>query len=367
MSAPIPPDTRGLLLPPDVVQPFALLYRHDDLHIMGFIDGHAKYEAVEAMIQRRADGAWSIRAILTRHDQSQIDHVNDDALLVRMRGAKREIVQRPIELTLDSTGHARRARLAFVSADGERVILSLETIGPPGPEGGGLTDPGGHSLDSSLPLMLRTASTLAAPASQVIFDGVEYRLPEKLRTPAFVALKGFYTEGHDMGVLRAGEVVLRRLSSPKRGQVGARWAFETVDGGRLAYVLAARAPDGELTLCKDDGSGETLTAYATGDRLDLTRVYIPSGPKGAGGLMLSFGPAGRFSFSMDQAANLVTGQAGATPSPNGAILTLRPVEPAWTAVRQVTVTCAQKRDQLRFVTTIGAGCDEAGLNDPATK
>jgi hypothetical protein len=345
---------KGLLLPAGVVQPFFLLYRHDDLHIMGFIEGHPKYEAVEAMIQRRAAGASSIRAILTRHDQSQIDHVNDGALLVLMKGAKREIVQRPIELTLDDTGHARSARLAFVSGDGEAVVLSLETIGPPGPERGGLTDPGGHSRDSSLPLMLRTASTLAAPTSRVIVDGVEYRLPERLRTPTFVALEGFYTEGHDMGVLRAGEVVLRRLSSPERAEVGARWAFETVDGDRLEYVVCARAPDGELTLSKDDGSGETLTAYAAGDQLDLTRVYIPSEPRGAGWLTLSFGPAGRFGLSMN-AAELVTGQAGATPLASGAILTLRPVEPAWTAARQVTVTCAQKRDQLRFITTIGAG------------
>src|SRR5665213_1296025 len=65
---------RGLLLPRGVVQPFPLLYRLDDLHIMGVIDGHPKYEAVEAMIERRLGGASSIRAILTRHDQSQIDH-----------------------------------------------------------------------------------------------------------------------------------------------------------------------------------------------------------------------------------------------------------------------------------------------------
>ncbi|THD60317.1 hypothetical protein [Phenylobacterium sp.] len=355
MTAQTEAAARGLLLPPGVVQPFLLLHRHDDLHIMGFIEGHPKYEAVEAMIQRRAASAWSIRAILTRHDQTQIDHVNDPHLLTRMKGAKREIVQRPIELTLEDTGHARRARLAFVSGDGEPVILDLETIGPPSPERGGLTDPAGHSPDSSLPLMLRRASTLAAPTSRVIVDGVEYRLPEKLSTPAFVAQEGFYTEGHDMGVLRAGEVALRRLSSPERAEVGARWAFETPDGDRLDYVIDARTPDGELILSKDDGSGETLTAYPAGDQLDLTRVYVPSEPLGAGGLTLSLGPGGRFGLSMDRAADLVTGQAATTPSAGGAIMALRPVEPAWAAARPVTVTCTQKGDRLRFVTTIGPG------------
>ena len=37
------------------------------------------------MIRRRVEGDWSIRAIVTRHDQTQIDHVNDAALLAQMR------------------------------------------------------------------------------------------------------------------------------------------------------------------------------------------------------------------------------------------------------------------------------------------
>ena len=66
----------GVLLPPSVLQPFPLHFRRDDLHVMAFFQGHPAYEAVEAMIQLRADDRPAIRAILTRHDQSQIDHIN---------------------------------------------------------------------------------------------------------------------------------------------------------------------------------------------------------------------------------------------------------------------------------------------------
>ncbi|HEX2815831.1 MAG TPA: hypothetical protein VHN39_05535 [Phenylobacterium sp.] len=346
--------TRGLLLPRGVVQPFFLLHRHDDLHIIGFFEGHPAYEAVEAMIQRRPAGAWSIRAILTRHDQSQIDHINEPALLASMRGARRETIYRPIDLALEDLGHARRARLAFESKDGEQVVLDLETAGAPSPRGGGLTDPGGHSADSSLPLMLRGASTLAGPRSRVRIDGVEYLLPVKARTEAFVGHEGYYTEDHAMGVVRAGEVRLRLLTSPDRPDVGARWTFETGDG-RLDYVVTARAANGELRIEKDDGSGESLIAHAVGDQLDVTRIHVPSDPLGAGGVALSFGPAGRFSLSMDQAPDLVTGHTEATPSAEGVILNLRPAQPAWAAGRRVDVSCSRKGDKLSFITTIGAG------------
>ena len=76
----------GLDLPADFLQPFLLRFRREDLHIMAFFVGHSDYEAVEAMIRYRADGTPSIRAILTRHDQRQIDHVNDDHLLAEGGG-----------------------------------------------------------------------------------------------------------------------------------------------------------------------------------------------------------------------------------------------------------------------------------------
>lgn len=66
----------GIVLPEGIVQPFDLPFAADDLHVMACFEGHAEYEAVEAMIRRLPDRT-SVRAILTRHTQTQIDHVND--------------------------------------------------------------------------------------------------------------------------------------------------------------------------------------------------------------------------------------------------------------------------------------------------
>ena len=76
MSKDLRAGEAGIVLPPDLLQPFLLRFRREELHIMAFFSGHPDYEAVEAMISYRADGTPSIRAILTRHDQSQMSGAN---------------------------------------------------------------------------------------------------------------------------------------------------------------------------------------------------------------------------------------------------------------------------------------------------
>jgi len=198
----LPPG--GVLLPPDVLQPFPLRFRRDDLHVMAFFQGHPAYEAVEAMIRVRADGRHSIRAILTRHDQSQIDHINDTELLASFQATERECCRRDIDLQLETLGEARRARLQFRSFKDERVVLDLVTCGRPDPARNGLIDPGRHSAHSSLPLMWRAASTLADPRTKVSIDDIAFAVPVKMRAGQFIAHEGYYSERFSMAAIRAG-------------------------------------------------------------------------------------------------------------------------------------------------------------------
>ncbi len=156
-----------VLLPPDVLQPFPLHFRRDDLHVMAFFQGHPTYEAVEAMIRLGADGRHAIRAILTRHDQSQIDHINDAELLASFQGTERECCRRDIDLQLESLGEARRARLNFAR---RKTNVSFSTWSPavdPIPRAADWSTPAAHSAHSSLPLMWRDAEhALADPSNQ---------------------------------------------------------------------------------------------------------------------------------------------------------------------------------------------------------
>jgi hypothetical protein len=169
----------GIVLPPDLLQPFLLRFRREDMHIMAFFSGHPDYEAVEAMISYRGDGTPSIRAILTRHDQSQIDHVNDDDLFAEGHGVARQTCRRDIAVAVEALPGRRHALLQFDSHAGEPVVLDITTVGEPDPRRGGVSDPGSHSPTSSLPLMRRRASALAAPQPRCSSAASVSRFPSR--------------------------------------------------------------------------------------------------------------------------------------------------------------------------------------------
>jgi hypothetical protein len=335
----------GVRLPAGFVQPVFLTYAPDDLHIMAVMDGHPDYEAVEAMIRKRMDGGYAIRAIVTRHDQSQVDHINDDEVAREMAGADRAMVRRAITLTLSSVGARPRAVLAFESFAGEAVQLDITAAGPPVAAGAGLTDPGDHSRDVSLPLMWRGASALAGPQTHVTVDGRRYGTPFRFARGPFVAHEGYFTERHLMGAVRAGVVEQTLIAAPALAAAGADWIFER-DGRRVVW-RAADAGDGRLRI---DSDGESVIARPAGASLILERVRLG----GDDGLSLDFGDA-TFAFAMAGQNDLVTGRLGASPGS----ISLEPTDPAWAVARAVHVTCRRDGNRLTATTTIGLGSEPA--------
>jgi hypothetical protein len=333
---------RGLLLPPGVIQPFFLRFTREDWHVMAFIEGHPAYEAVEAMVREKPEGGWAIRAIITRHDQSQMDHLNEAELSAGMRGALREVFARNIDFTLDLTPTQPRARLAFMSGDDEPVVLSLTALGPPDPAGAGLSDPGGHSAVSSLPLMWRGASTLAADDTWVEIAGRRYEAPVRVLGPGRTAREGYLTRGHHMGVIRAGEVRLTPLRAPAALAPGGEWAFES-DWREVVYRITGEARDGALAIERRGPLREVITARPVGERLELLAVAAPD----ADGLALSFA-GDRFELAIDRQP-LVTGRVAS----DGASITLAPDTPDWATRRPVRVQIAQADGATTFVTAVG--------------
>jgi len=335
-------------LPPGVVQPFELRYYADDLHVMAFFTGHPTYESVEAMVRFSAGREPTIRAIVTRHDQSQIDHVNDRAM-VRTAATERETCFRDIEFDETSTDRAARARIAFDSIDGERVELDVVSAGPPDAARGGLSSPGTHSLHSVLPLMVRGSSALAAPESRVAIDGVVRPIPVKLRTPTFVAHDGYFTRSHHMAIVRAGEVVYSLRRTPAEPRVGEEWRLATVDGERCYRIVEARA--GSLHLLRADAPSETMRLEYVDDRVvDLRSVRLSDDRDPHGYVELSFHENEQFSIGMDGIMGLVQGDV--VPRDDGFVL--RPTQPDWATLRAVRVAVSTRNDRIVVATTIGS-------------
>jgi hypothetical protein len=343
----------GIVLPPGLLQPFLLRFRREDLHIMAFFSGHRDYEAVEAMIRYRGDGTPSIRAILTRHDQSQIDHVNDDNLSAEGHGVTRQTCRRDIALAVAAPPGRRHARLEFDSHAGEPVVLDITTVGEPDARRGGISDPGSHSPNTSLPLMRRRASALAAPQTAVFVGGKRFEVPVKISSGPFVAHEGYFTEGHTFGAIRAGTISYRLKTSPARMAAGEQWTLES-DGRVIVYRIENGGPDGKLRIARADAPGESIEAFATGDGLRVTRIGYLADGRPQGGLDLAFDEAGHFSLTME-GETIVSGSAEVKRQAGAAVITLSPTQPEWAAARQVRVTCSRDGDLLTAVTTIGRG------------
>jgi hypothetical protein len=347
----------GLLLPPGVLQPFPLHFRRDDLHVMAFFQGHPTYEAVEAMIRLGADGRHSIRAILTRHDQSQIDHINDIELLASFQETERECCRRDIDLQLQSSGEARRARLQFRSFKDERVVLDLVTCGRPDPTRNGLIDPGRHSAHSSLPLMWRGASTLADPRTKVAIDDIEFAVPVKIRAGQFTAHEGYYSEHFSMAAMRAGTWSARVLKKPDHLDVGAEWAFREGTSDTTYRVMAL---DAGLSIAKRDAPGEMITVTTVGNRLALARIALAPETGVKDGLVLAFDGIGGFGLSIEGNQDVVSGRVTVVEEDGRSRISLAPLTPAWATDRAVQVVCSNEGDRVQVVTTIGPARDHSG-------
>lgn len=139
----------GLLLPAGVVQPIDLSLAPDDLHVMAYLSGHPQYEAIEAMIRVRTDGAPLVRAIITRHDQSQVDQINDPRQLVSF--ARRERHRSEFECRIEDRPDCLRVSVGFRSFAGEDILLDVTSLGRPDPKRGGLTDPEGIRSTAACP------------------------------------------------------------------------------------------------------------------------------------------------------------------------------------------------------------------------
>ena len=341
----------GIVLPPDLLQPFLLRFRREDMHIMAFFSGHPDYEAVEAMISYRGDGTPSIRAILTRHDQRQIDHVNDAGLSAEGHGVVRETCRRDIALAVEALPGRRHARLQFNSHAGEPVVLDITTVDEPDPKRGGISDPGSHSPNTSLPLMRRRASALAGPQTAVFVGGKRFQVPVKISSGPFVAHEGYFTEGHMFGAIRAGTISYRLKKKPDRMAVGEQWILEG-DGRVIIYRIENSGSDGKLRIARQDASGESIEAFASGEGLRVTRIGSRAEGEPQGGLDLAFEEAGRFGLAM-AGETIVSGSAAAKRQAGTAVLTLSPTQPEWAVAREVCVTCSRDGDRVTAVTTIG--------------
>jgi hypothetical protein len=346
----------GLLLPVGIVQPFDLRFASDEIHVIAYFQGHPTYEAVEAMIQKKGVSPTVVRAILTRHDQTQVDHVNDRAAHMEAQSFDgRETVYREIEVDQGGTPQRPCVTVRFLSFAEEAIQLFVLAASPPDAARGGLTDPGGHSPNSSLPLMWRGKSCLAGRGTSVLIDEKAYEISERVRSPqGFVGLNGFYTETHQMGAVRASTHTFDVIQEPLQIATGSSWVYAGANGEEMRYVIIDMSSSDGIVIASDFGSRtERIWMRLHKGRLRLLKVERLGCDALESGFTVRLLPHGRFAMDVANNQGVVVGSASMTQVGDVHELELRPVEPRWAEARKARIRICRVGTKVEIRTTVG--------------
>lgn len=350
------PPTHGLPLPAGIVQPFDMRFESDELHVIAYFQGHPEYEAVEAMVHRKGPLPTRVRTILTRHDQTQIDHVNDRTAHIEAQIFEgRETVYREVDVHRGGTPERPCLTVRFTSFANEAILLRVVAASAPDAARGGLTDPGRHSPTSSLPLMWRGKSCLAGPGTTVLINEKTYEVAERVRSPqGFTALNGFYTEMHQMGAMRASTHAFDLVHEPSQIVLGSSWIYSGIDGQETRYVVTDMHPSGPIVIENKSGrQAERIWAVAQGRHLRLLKVERRGRDATAPGFVLRLLAHGRFAMDIANNQGIVSGLASAQKAGGADEIELLPQEPSWAAARKARVRIHRVEKSIEIRTTVG--------------
>jgi len=350
------------------IQPFNLYFHYYELHVMLYFVEHPEYEAVEGMINLQNDGKPLVIATITRHDQTQIDHVNDQKIMEEMKKVSsnsREICYTPIEFCQDEEKGKPHVILKFTSFKGENIVFDLYAAGKPSPKHGGLIDPERHAEESALPIMWRKESTLASSKSKITFDKKNYEIPVKISIPIFFkGLKGYYTEGFSIGIVTTGETILELVQSPKRIEAGGKWIYKK-GKDELVYEIMERNGD-QVIIQKSSRVSEIINAQIVNGHLEIEDIKLMSNSGRKEEFTIKFNPflpdmtalsdgqelVSNFSISINEHRSLVTGKIALKKQTDKIVLSLNPEQPNWAIKRSIQTTITKEEDKYHLKSTI---------------
>lgn len=350
------------------LQPFNLFFRNNDFHVMLHFNGHPEYEAVEAMIKMRQGKEPLIRAIITRHDQTQIDHINDQKVVEERKAFsknKREIFYTPIQMYRTVENEKPRVFLEFNSFKGESLVFDLYAVAKPKAKYGGLTDPERHAQENSLPIMWRDKSTLASPKSKITFDGKNYKIPVKIWVPPFfIGMKGYYSEGFKIGVITIGKANLELIKAPEKLEVGEEWIYRT-GKDELEYTIT-EIDTNTIIIQKISKFPEIIQARVADGYLEIEEIKMISYSTKKGQFVIKFNPplpditamsgeqgiVSKFAISIDDHQALITGEMSVHNESGKIFLTLNPEQPDWATKRAIRISINRKDKEYHLKSTI---------------
>lgn len=334
-----------------LLNPFSLLYETNDMHVMLYFIGHPKYESIEAMIGET--DSPSIRVIITQHDKTQIDYLNDREKVdkIRLLGINRTTNFARIEYLKIKKNGLPEVALRFCTVDNEQIDFKIVCVSRPSKKHAGLTNPEGHSTETSLPIMYRDVSALASDKSRVEIDGINYAIPVLVQVPIFFkGMKGYYSENFKMGILRAGESKMEVMQFPKSCIVGEKWIYRN-DSGVKEYVISS-IDKNTITISNVD---EIIMGVLLNGSIGITSINAV-GNKNNGMMSIRFDkplynnqPLNteiNFCIDLEEKKNLITGILNFRTDATSQEYRLIPQYPEWAIERKMHITTTEKNNTV---------------------
>jgi len=348
------------------IQPFPLYFDCNDYHVMLYFKNHPEYESVEAMIQEQNEGDPFIRIIITRLDQTQVDHINNQEYVDRLKikKRKREFYYTPIHYDRSQNSKGMHIVLKFTSFKGESVCFDFYTASKAESKYTGLIDPGGHSMKISLPVMYPERGMLAGPKSSITINETKYKIPVKVWIPLFFkGMKGYFSEIFNIGVFRAGTEEIKLVNAPKIFKTGEKWIYESES--EVSVYKIEEIKEGMLIVRKDN---EEIEAEYLNGSCKIKRITLFSSTRQSSSMFsVEFEPSlpveavndpeenneTRFSISIGQHYSLVEGKVNVKQTDKSTTLILIPGRPEWTVKRPVYITIMKCDELFVIKTTVG--------------
>lgn len=339
-----------------LVQPFNLFYNHYDLHVMLYFNGHPEYEAIEAMIKLKNVKKPEIQAIMTRHDQTQVDYLNDyQQFKMRQTAVSgREIYYTPIEFAKSD----RSVLLKFSTHKGENVVFNLHIVGKATTTYSGLIDPEGHAKESTLPVMWSGLNSLASTESSIDIDGTTYQIPVKFKIPFFfIGLKGYYSEGFSIGVINAGKTRIEMVKTPGKIEAGQEWLIKK---GSLKSVYLISEFDGCGFTVRNKNNLERINGMVLNNRIMIRSIETSASPESQEKMVIRFSPAlpessrmldgerevVNIQIDINEHEKVIQGKMEMKKEEGQVIIKLIPAKPKWAIKRVFQVEISMENNNI---------------------
>jgi hypothetical protein len=326
---------------PFPIIPLLVEYEYVPRHLIQWLDDHPQYTRIEAAV----NGARSpvLNLVLTDKRGHRVNYSNSAAKVDALKRAGQEARSTKIEYrATNDLGQLPAHEFGFTDERGQAVRWRFTLAAPASERGSGLTP---QENGPGWLLIYRDLGSAAGAGTAVqIGDQVSEAEPwtEISAPPYFVAYRGGYAEGMNIGKFMPGRQNWRVTSAPKELREGGEWILAGERGStRRLRITAMRgdeltisetlAPSGALLSLQARQQAQGLALRSITLSIDARMMRLSFTPD----LDLSAAAAGAFQIDFNGRNKILHGNVTVERKGAAAYLRWQPKSPDWAKSRTI--------------------------------